>query len=323
MTGAEAVDERTAGDTITFARQMELTRDPDVPGRYHVEVSPAWNCPIVPQGGVMSALAARSMTCELGSGNGSGNGSGQRLRSITTVFAAPVPAGPVVIDVSVLRRGKSLSQATAAVRSADTPEGAVGHTSVGVFGRERAGFAFTDVVMPTVPGPDECPSFRDPPPPDVPVRGEPFPFWSKVEGRPASGHAPWEEYVPTVSDHAAWHRFDDPPLLADGRLDPLALVALSDTMPSSVSERMGLVEVPWLPPSADLTVHLLGSPRSDWVLAHKRARWAGDGYASVEVALWDPDPAIGLVAHACQVMLIIFPDGPPPPDERIPVDLRP
>jgi hypothetical protein len=144
-----------------------------------------------------------------------------------------------------------------------------------------------------------------------------------LEGRPASGHPPWEDYTPTTSDHSSWHRFDDPPLLPDGSLDPLALVAIADTMPSSVSERMGLVEVPWLPPSADLTVHLLAEPRSEWILAHKRARWAGDGYASVEVALWDPDPAIGLVAHATQVMLIIFPDGPPPPALRVPTDLRP
>ncbi len=39
------------------------------------------------------------------------------LRSITSVFAAPVRTGPVEIDVTVLRRGRSMAQATATVRS--------------------------------------------------------------------------------------------------------------------------------------------------------------------------------------------------------------
>jgi hypothetical protein len=34
----------------------------------------------------------------------------KRLRSVTTVFAAQVGSGPVEIDVTVLRRGRSMSQ---------------------------------------------------------------------------------------------------------------------------------------------------------------------------------------------------------------------
>jgi hypothetical protein len=29
------------------------------------------------------------------------------------------------------------------------------------------------------------------------------------------------------------------------------------------------------------------------------------------MALWDPDPAIGLVAYGTQMMFFSFPDGPP------------
>ena len=72
----------------------------------------------------------------------------------------------------------------------------------------------------------------------------------------------------------------------------------------------------WLPPSADLTVHLVGDAGPGWLLAHNRARTAGDGYASVEMSLWDPER--GLIAHATQVMFFSFPDGPPPPDRRRP-----
>ena len=38
------------------------------------------------------------------------------------------------------------------------------------------------------------------------------------------GHAPWEDYVPDRAERAMWYRFDEPPVLDDGRLDPLALV---------------------------------------------------------------------------------------------------
>lgn len=308
--------------TSAFARQTMLTPDPEVAGRYHVDVSADWNCPTVPQGGTMSAIAARAMELELASGStgaGSNGSAGQTLRTLTTVYAAPVPAGQVTVDVDALRRGRSMSQLSATVRVAGSTD--VGHTSLAVFGRDRTGFSFTDLAMPDVPSPDDCPSFRDPPPDDIDM-GEPFKFWELLEGRPAMGHPPWEDYTPTSSDTATWQRFDEPPRRSDGSLDPLMLVVMADTMPASVSERMGRIDTMWYPPSCDLTVHLLAEPRSEWILCHKRARRAGDGYASIEMALWDPDPAAGLVAHACQVMYIVFPDGPPPPDLLMPSDQR-
>jgi hypothetical protein len=68
-------------------------------------------------------------------------------------------------------------------------------------------------------------------------------------------------------------------------------------------------------------VHLFGEHRAEWVLARNRARHAGDGYASLEVELWDAD-ARRLVAYATQTMIFTFPDGPPPPELRVPRDLR-
>ena len=121
---------------------------------------------------------------------------------------------------------------------------------------------------------------------------------------------------PTSSDRVYWYRFDEPPVIPGGILDPLAVVTLCDTMPGAVGERMGPGVPFWLPPSTDITIHLFGDAGPDWLLAHNRARWAGDGYASVEMALWDP--ARGLVAHATQVMVFSFPDGPPSPAQRRP-----
>lgn len=306
------------GDPSAFARQMALRPDGDTPGRYLVDVDTRWNCPVVPQGGLMAALAAQAMAAELDHPD-------QRLRTLTTVFAAQVPAGPVTIDVSVLRRGRTMSQTLATIRPAGVDDGAAGHTTVAVFGASRGGFEFTDLAMPDVDPPGDCPSFRDPPPPgpadDFPER-PPFAFWDHVEGRPALGNAPWDDYVPSRSDCATWYRFDEPPMRRDGTLDPMAVVALCDLMPSSVGQRMGPGARTWYPPSADLTVHLFGEPRGEWLLAHLRARRASGGFASIETALWDPTHR-SLVAHAAQVMYLVFPDGPPTGDDRFPLDQRP
>jgi acyl-CoA thioesterase len=77
----------------------------------------------------------------------------------------------------------------------------------------------------------------------------------------------------------------------------------------------------WFAPSADLTVHLLCDHRADWVLARNRAHHAGDGYASLEVELWDPDDGT-LSAVGSQMMVFTFPEGPPPPHLRVPRDHR-
>ena len=53
---------------------------------------------------------------------------------------------------------------------------------------------------------------------------------------------------------------------------------------------------------------MLGDARSEWVLGHNRARFAGDGYASADMELWDVDDgAPRLVAYATQTMIFSFP----------------
>jgi len=260
---------------------------------------------VLPQGGITTSLALRAMLLELGA-------PGEALRSVSTVFSAQVVPGPVQIDVSILRRGRTISQAIATVRSdgEDT-----GHTAVAVFGVSRPGYEFTDLVMPEVPLPDECPSFRDPLPEGV-ADFPRAPFWDRLEARSALGHAPWDEWEPTSSERVYWYRFDETPLTDDGTWDPLALVTVCDTMPGAVGERMGPGQPQWFGPSADLTVHVLGSASSEWLLGHNRARHAGDGYASVDMEVWDPRR--GLVAYATQMMFFSFPDGPPPPERLRP-----
>ena len=276
------------------------------PGRYAAVIDPAWNLRPLPQGGIVTAIALRAMAHALDHPD-------QRLRTLHTAFVAQVADGPVSIEVELLRAGRSMSHLRAEVVN----EGAArGHTTTAVFGSVRDGFDFTELDPPAaIPPPGDCRSFREPPPPDSDFPWQPMPFWDRlVEGRSVSGHAPWDDYPPGPAERVMWYRFDDPPRLDDGTIDPFALVVLADTMPGAVGERIGRQERMWFAPSVDLTVHVLGDCRSSWVLAHNKARFAGDGYASADMALWDcgEDGAAPprLVAYATQLFLFTFPPTP-------------
>jgi acyl-CoA thioesterase len=292
-----------------FEQVTSVERVESRPGSYRGLISDEWNAPVLPQGGITTSIALRAMAAEL-------DDPSLALRSTTTAFVTTVAPGPVDVDVTVLRRGRSMSQVLATVKG----EGAdAGHTTVGIFGVERPGFTFTNLAPPVAPPPGECTSVRESEaPPDRP----PLPsFWAEhVEFRPVNGHPPWEAFEPDGSALLHWYRFDESPFV-DGHLDDLALVTLCDTMPGAVGHRMGGGMGVWYAPSCDLTVHLLGCARSDWLLGRNRARHAGDGYASLEMELWDEHGT--LVAYATQMMLFSFPEGPPSPEERIPRDLRP
>ncbi len=273
------------------ATSVEPTSD----GRYRAFLDESWNLRPLPQGGVVTAVALRAMTVALAD-------PAQQLRTMHTTFVGQVADGELEIDVEVLRRGRSMSHLRVHVRNPGTKNG---HVTTAVFGATRDGFEFTELRRPDVPAPDECPSFRDPPPPGVP-EFEPTPFWAqRVEGRAAMGVPPWEVVEHRTAEQATWYRFDDTPWVdAEPRLDPAAIVLLADTMPGAIGQKLGPTDRPWFGPSVDLTVHICGDCRSPWVLAHNTARWAGDGYASVDMALWDGDT---LVAYGTQVSFFTFP----------------
>ena len=277
---------------------LDVTPDEREPGRFTAEIADRWMLVIVPQGGVVAALAVRAMAATLDSDE-------QTLRSLSAVFAGQVATGPVEIDVTVLRRGRSMSQLSATVRN---PGAAAGLTAIAVFGAPRRGFDFTDLTFPDVPGPDGLRSYRDPLPDGVVFEfpRPPMPFWEEiVETRPAVGRPPWEPFEAGPAEAVYWYRLDEPPVLDDGTLDPVGAIVLCDTMPGAVGQKLGPDAGSWFGPSADFTIHLFNPARPGWLLAHNRARHAGDGYASVDMALWDPTDR-RLVAYATQVMFFAF-----------------
>ncbi|MFL6206363.1 MAG: thioesterase family protein [Acidimicrobiales bacterium] len=271
-------------------------------GRFTTSISDPWRLAIAPQGGIVTAVAVRAMARVLGHPE-------QRLRTVTAMFAGVVHGGPVTVDVQVLRRGRSMSQLTATVRNDDADAGL---TAIAAFGASRRGFDFTELAMPAVDGPGGLLGYRDPIPEGVDFTpGDPFPFWDEiVECRPAIGRPPWEPHVAGPAEAGYWYRLDEPPLSPDGRMDVAATIVLCDTMPGSVGQKLGPDSGQWFAPSVDYTLHVFRAAPPGWLFSHQRARHAGDGYASVDSALWDPqgdDGRPALVAYATQVMLFTFP----------------
>jgi acyl-CoA thioesterase len=281
----------------TFSEDVVVERVAE--GRYRAYLDHSWDLFPLPQGGVVVSFGLRAATAEVAAaGASAGVGDpAQELRTCTSVFAGQVASGALEIDVTVLRRGRSATQVSTTVRNEDETAGT---TTLAVFGGKRNGPTFVDVKPPEVPRPEDCPSFRDAPPPGVEVF-PPSPFWSRVEGRGAIGHPPWEVHDPGRSETANWMRFDNPPLMDNGALDPLGVLTLADRMPGSVSEMLGHTGERFFAPSADLTVHFFEPARTTWLLAHDRARWADDGWASLESTLWAEDST--LVAYATQMTL--------------------
>jgi acyl-CoA thioesterase len=267
-------------------------------GAFRATIHADWKLWAVPQGGVVAALAATAMEQTVSDAT-------QRLRSMTSVFAGPVSDGPVTIDVTVLRAGRSMSQLAATVRSVGATSGL---TAIAVFGADRRGDGFTEPAPPVAPPPSEVLSWRDPIPDGIEFEfdREPPSFWARIlESREVIGTKPWEPFTPGRAETLNWYRFDEHDFAVAAPGWAAALVCL-DTMPGAVWERVG---GDWFGPSADLTAHLYARPVSEWLLSHATARWAGNGYATVDNSLWDLDHPSGptLTAWATQTMFFTFP----------------
>jgi acyl-CoA thioesterase len=270
-----------------------------VPGRYRATLSGDWNAPLFPSGGVVSSAALRAMQAALDAPN-------QRLRTFTTLFVSTVGPGPLEIEVETLRAGRRMSQLRAGARNPGS-EGA-GHLTTAAFGESREGFEFSHAVAPEVGPPEDYPGPADPPPGVAAFRA---PFFENVDVRRVrlfhSFETGWEG---GRAEALRWIRWRVPARLPDGRIDPLSWVALADTMPPAIGQYVG----PGCPffhaPSVDLVMRFFADSDEEWLLTRIVGHWAGEGYASAEMTLWDLRRR--LVAHATQLMLIRFPEPAEP-----------
>jgi len=272
-----------------LAADTAVTRLKAAPGWYTAHVSEAWTLR-TPSGGVLMTVALRAMQEEVGD-------PALRLVSANTHFCSPVPAGPLEVRVEVLRHGGAAAQVRAALSSTAVP--GPGLEVSATFVRDRDGIDLVDAEAPAVPAPEEAPEMRN----LTPFGGGTPPFFANLDTRLALGHPWWTTgWTPGDARLARWYRYKAPQTLPDGRLDPLAIPPLADTMPPALIQKLGPGHQPFFAPSLDLTIHFLAETHSQWLLCDVRARHARAGYAHADVDIWDGERR--LVAVGTQMMML-------------------
>jgi acyl-CoA thioesterase len=273
-----------------LAIDTAVTRLRLAPGWYTAELPPTWSFRS-PAGGVLMTVAMRAMQAEL-------DDPALRPVSASTHFCSPVPAGPLEVRVEVLRHGGAAAQVRAQLSSTAMP--GPGLEVSATFGRDREGIDLIDTAPPAVPAPaDALPMMKiggiDP--------SQRPAFFASFDTRLALGHPWWADgWQPGEARIARWFRYLEPQRLADGRLDPLALPPIADTMPPALSQKLGPGHAPFHAPSLDLTVHFLEDTSSQWLVTAVHARRARAGYATADVEIWDDGGR--LLAFATQMMML-------------------
>ncbi len=204
-----------------------------IPGRSTLVLGHQWRVMYV-FGGITMAAALRAIEVELERPD-------LRLVTADATFCAAVPAGPVAIQVEVLRQGRAGAQAEARLwrLSEDAAGGSVGAGAVGglrgpagadlvvtaVYGRDRDLDAVVrGMALPEDAGsPDSVP--RRLPDPARPSPFDHIPYHRQTDFRMTVGQPPWEmDDGPREPRTVSWFRFLRPPILDDGTWDRAPVV---------------------------------------------------------------------------------------------------
>ena len=276
---------------------IDVQPDPATPGRYVLDLSPAWNI-FYTFGGVTMAAALRA--AERGVAR-------DDLHPLNAhaVYCSPVAAGPIEIDVDVIRSGKSAANVSVDLRQR-------GHESsdlrmLATFGQlhdspyEYRGVEFPADVLP----PELCPQRPDPA--EMSEARTPFPpvnFHQQNDWRPALEGFSWEENwgdrEPREARFASWFRLLNEPRRADGSIDPISYCVPADMLGPAIGRRIGPLgaERPFLILSLDINLQFFATTSSEWTLQHVISHHAGNGYAYGVTELWDEERR--LIALATQ-----------------------
>jgi len=276
-----------------------LVRDRAVPGRFHADIPDTWKVVYV-FGGVTMYTALRAMREALARPD-------LRLVTANAIFVAPVPPGPVTIDVEVLRDGRTASQVAADLRV----DGKLALRAHGVFGvAHDVEHGLLDVRFPEVPHPLDV----EPPPPDEDRM--PFGhinFHDQTDWRPVSGV--WfdrESFRAGPARCQIWTRLLQEPNLDGGSYDPLALAIHGDVIGPAVGAGLGPIDEPFMVLSLEIGIRFVATPVTPWVLQEIEAWHVGDGYATGPARLWDEQGNLCAIATQTANLRIFASQGSEP-----------
>lgn len=235
------------------------------PGRYEAEMHPSWWIVNGPNGGYVAAVMLRAIAAEVADPT-------RRPRSMTLHYLRAPEAGPVSIEVTIERSGRSVTNLSARM----SQDGRLLVIAVGVLATDRpAPVSFDEgpglPLMPDgspVPMPESIPVIEVDPERHVPMR-------SHYDLRWVLGDLPFTQ--PTGSGERAartggWLRPAEPE-----PVDEIVLAAMTDAWMPPIFSR---VDHPLAVPTIDLTIHFRGLPADpqDFCFVVFDSPLARDGY---------------------------------------------
>lgn len=250
------------------------------PGRWSAHLGEGWDIFGVTNGGYLMSIATRAMEAESG---------GRSLISATGSYLNPANAGPVDIDVEVLKVGRSLSTLRATISREEKSLVYV----TGVFTDPEGERSNAHLVLgepPELPSPEECVEV-------IPAENAPFPppFTGKVDLRihPEDARAVdgFKTGAPLVR---GWFR------LLDGEpLNAHSVVLATDAMPPAIFNAD--LTIGWTP-TVDLTVQVREPAPSGWLACRLFSRFISAGMLEEDGEIWDE--AGNIVALSRQLALV-------------------
>jgi acyl-CoA thioesterase len=231
-------------------------------GGYAADIDRSWWIIAGPNGGYVAAIVLRAVVAEVAD-------PARRPRSATFHFLRPPAEGPVEVQVTVERSGRSVSYVAARM----TQDGRTLVTALVALGVDRDAPAEfdDDSGLPVaadgsaLPGPLEVAAGDVDPERDVPMR-------SHYDMRWVLGDLPFRPGPGARAHVGGWIR-----LLGDVAVDEVVLTAMSDAWLPPIFSRLAL---PLAVPTVDLTVHFRGLPAEDsgWCFVEFASPVSRDGY---------------------------------------------
>jgi acyl-CoA thioesterase len=241
------------------------------PGRFSAELFEHWSSLVGIHGGYTASIVANAMTAAV-------DDPSRALRSFATQFASVPRAGPVDIEVTVERTGKSMTTTSARLLQ----EGRVLQVAHAASSTNRPGLAYDDHVRPRDADPGDTPRFASPAGvghfqnADVRLDPDVVPF--------GGGDEAWV---------AAWLR-----PLGGEPIDATWLVTMCDLLPPAVFSR---TTGPVAAASIEYVVHLATGepavPPGEYVYLSCRSPLASEGFAVEDATMWAPDGRVLAVAR--------------------------
>jgi acyl-CoA thioesterase len=244
-------------------------------GRYGADASERWAAYVGPNGGYLAALILSAFTDMV-------NDPTRRVRSISLHYLEPPAFGPLEIEVTVERAGRSMTSLTGRIIQG----GRVKVLAMAAFSSDRVSPSFQDVVMPAVPAP--------PPPGALVAVG----VNAHIEIVQVLGGAP-QSGLP--ADLGAWVR------LSESRpIDALLAAVYVDGWFPALSVR---ITEPVPAPTVDRTIHFrqqlppTGSSPDSWYFLRLRSGVAADGFVEEDAELWSADGSLLVQSRQLEVVL--------------------